>query len=63
MIFSPVSIAVFAGLAFLVFGPKKLPELGQSLGKTIRNFKQGISEHSENNDESEQSPITEKSDQ
>ncbi len=63
MIFSPVSIAVFAGLAFLVFGPKKLPELGQSLGKTIRNFKQGISEHSENNNESEHSPITEKSEQ
>lgn len=26
-------------LALLVFGPKKLPEIGRSLGKTLREFK------------------------
>ncbi|MGI8575573.1 MAG: twin-arginine translocase TatA/TatE family subunit [Egibacteraceae bacterium] len=28
----------------LLFGAKKLPELGGSVGKSIRNFKQGIEE-------------------
>ncbi|CAG7657797.1 twin-arginine translocase TatA/TatE family subunit [Paenibacillus allorhizosphaerae] len=28
-------------IALLLFGPNKLPELGRSLGKTIREFKQG----------------------
>jgi sec-independent protein translocase protein TatA len=33
------------GLIFLIFfGPSRLPQLGQSLGKAIRGFKQGLSE-------------------
>src|SRR5579871_1467772 len=31
-------------IALLVFGPKKLPELGQSLGKGIREFKKATEE-------------------
>jgi len=31
-------MAVILVLALLVFGPKKLPEIGRSLGKTIRSF-------------------------
>jgi len=30
--------------AVLVFGPKKIPELGSALGKTLRGFKEGVSE-------------------
>lgn len=30
--------------AVLVFGPKKIPELGSTLGKTLRGFKEGITE-------------------
>ena len=33
-------LAVIAGVAALVFGPKKLPEVGKSLGKTIKSFQQ-----------------------
>ena len=31
-------------IALLVFGPKKLPELGSGLGKAIRDFKGAMSE-------------------
>jgi sec-independent protein translocase protein TatA len=30
-------------LALVVFGPKRIPEIGSSLGQGIRDFKQGIS--------------------
>jgi len=32
------------GLALLIFGPSKLPEIGKSLGKGIREFKQSSKE-------------------
>jgi len=31
-------------IALLVFGPKKLPEIGRSLGKTIRGFQEASKE-------------------
>jgi sec-independent protein translocase protein TatA len=31
-------------IALLVFGPKRLPELGKSLGKGIRDFKKALNE-------------------
>lgn len=33
-------LAVIAGVAALVFGPKKLPEIGRSIGKTVKSFQQ-----------------------
>ncbi|RID76546.1 hypothetical protein BRARA_B03511, partial [Brassica rapa] len=33
-------IAVIAGVAALLFGPKNLPEIGKSLGKTVKSFQQ-----------------------
>ena len=35
-------IAVIGLVALLVFGPKKIPELGSALGKTLRGFKEEI---------------------
>jgi len=35
-------LLVVAGLALLIFGPKKLPELGRGLGEGIRGFKAAI---------------------
>lgn len=32
------------GIALLVFGPKKLPELGKGIGEGIRSFKSAIKE-------------------
>jgi sec-independent protein translocase protein TatA len=41
---SPVDTAVICGLALLLFGPKKLPEFGRSLGLTLGNFKKALTE-------------------
>jgi len=38
-IFQPVHLMVIAGIALLIFGPKKLPEFGKGLGEGIRGFK------------------------
>lgn len=35
-------VAVIGLVALLVFGPKKIPELGSALGKTLRGFKDEI---------------------
>jgi len=37
-------IAVIAGIAALVFGPGKLPELGKGLGKTVKSFQTAAKE-------------------
>lgn len=37
-------ILVIALFALIFFGPSRLPSLGQSLGKAIRGFKQGLNE-------------------
>jgi sec-independent protein translocase protein TatA len=42
MLNSPVDIAVVLGVALLIFGPKKLPELGKALGQGIGNFKRSL---------------------
>ena len=44
MLNSPVDIAIVAGIVLLVFGPKKLPELGKSLGQGLGNFKKALSD-------------------
>jgi len=38
-LFQPMHMLVVFGIALLVFGPKKLPELGKGLGESIRGFK------------------------
>jgi sec-independent protein translocase protein TatA len=43
-LFQPVHLLVIAFIALLVFGPKKLPELGKGLGDGIRAFKEGMKE-------------------
>lgn len=35
----PGSIALIVGAALVIFGPKKLPELGRAAGDTLREFK------------------------
>ena len=39
----PLEIAVVLVIALVIFGPKRLPELGKSMGKGIREFKGSLS--------------------
>ncbi len=41
-LFQPMHLVVILGIALLVFGPRKLPELGKGLGEAIRGFKNSI---------------------
>jgi sec-independent protein translocase protein TatA len=41
-LFQPTHLLVIAFIALLVFGPKKLPELGKGLGEGIRSFKESM---------------------
>lgn len=41
-ILQPMHLVVILGIALLVFGPKKLPELGKGLGESIRGFKNAL---------------------
>jgi sec-independent protein translocase protein TatA len=38
-------LVVILIIALLIFGPKKLGELGKGLGEGIRNFKSGMGDH------------------
>jgi len=41
-LFQPMHMLIVFGIALLVFGPKKLPELGKGLGESIRGFKSAM---------------------
>ena len=53
----PMEIIVLLGVALLVFGPKKLPELGKSLGAGMRSFKDSVAG---NDDDSEPKRLPER---
>jgi sec-independent protein translocase protein TatA len=45
-------VLIVLGVAILIFGPKKFPELGGTFGKTLRGFKEGMAKS-----QSESEPI------
>ncbi|MEO8091167.1 MAG: twin-arginine translocase TatA/TatE family subunit [bacterium] len=51
MDFSLWQIAIVLVIALIVFGPKRLPELGKSLGTGMREFKDSITGSSDDDDE------------
>jgi sec-independent protein translocase protein TatA len=38
-----MEMIVLLGVALMIFGPKKLPDLGKSLGSGLRSFKESVS--------------------
>jgi len=41
---SPIHLALLLIVALLVFGPRRLPELGGAIGKTIKEFQKSMAE-------------------
>ena len=41
-LFQPLNLIVIFLIALVVFGPKKLPDLGKGLGEAIRGFKKAL---------------------
>ena len=50
----PLEIIVVLIIALIVFGPKRLPELGSSLGKGIREFRSTVTGEKGDDDEEEE---------
>ena len=42
-LFQPMHLLIILIIALVIFGPGKLPDLGSSIGKGIREFKKAIS--------------------
>ena len=47
----PLEVIIVAIVALVIFGPKRLPELGTSMGKGIREFRASISGKDDDHDE------------
>jgi sec-independent protein translocase protein TatA len=47
----PLELAIVLIIALVVFGPKRLPELGRSLGRGIREFRGSVSGEREEREE------------
>ena len=52
----PLEIVVVLIIALIVFGPKRLPELGRSLGKGIREFRGSLSGDNDDDEDRESPP-------
>ncbi len=46
----PMELVIVLVIALLVLGPKKLPEAGRSIGKGLREFKDGIAGNSKDDE-------------
>jgi sec-independent protein translocase protein TatA len=53
----PLEIVVVLIIALIVFGPKRLPELGRSLGRGIREFRGSLGGNDDDEDEPGQREI------
>ena len=52
----PMELVVVLAIALIVLGPKKLPEVGRSVGNGLREFKESLSGESSRRDDDEERP-------
>jgi TatA/E family protein of Tat protein translocase len=57
----PIELVIILALVLLIFGAKRLPEMGKSLGAGMREFKKGVT-GDKDDDESEKLTATQASD-
>jgi sec-independent protein translocase protein TatA len=50
----PMELVLVLAVALIVLGPKKLPEVGRSLGKGMRDFKDALAGQHDHNDEDDE---------
>jgi sec-independent protein translocase protein TatA len=53
----PMELIVILAIALIVLGPKKLPEVGKSLGKGMREFKESLAGETDRRDDDERPAI------
>src|SRR5262249_49117372 len=53
---SPWELLILALVVLLIFGPKRLPEMGRSLGKGMREFKSAVTGHDDEQREQHEQP-------
>ncbi|HEY7414850.1 MAG TPA: twin-arginine translocase TatA/TatE family subunit [Ktedonobacteraceae bacterium] len=56
--FHPLDLLIILAIALLIFGPKKLPEMGEAIGKSIKQFKKGVNEITEPNETKDSKSLT-----
>ena len=49
----PLELAIVLIIALVIFGPKRLPDLGKSLGKGMREFKDSLSGDNDDDEQAE----------
>jgi len=49
----PLELVIVLVIALVILGPKRLPEVGKSIGNGMREFKDAISGHSKDDDDDE----------
>ena len=59
----PLELAIVLIIALVIFGPKRLPELGRSVGRGIREFRSSISGKGDDEEEPSQPPRIERAEQ
>jgi sec-independent protein translocase protein TatA len=53
----PWEIAILLVVVLLVFGPKRLPEMGRSLGRGMREFKNSITGKDRDGEDDDEAPV------
>jgi sec-independent protein translocase protein TatA len=59
----PMELLLVGIIALIVLGPKRLPEVGRSLGKGMREFKDSLNGLGDDDDEEETKKLEEKRDE
>jgi sec-independent protein translocase protein TatA len=52
----PLELIVILAIALIVLGPKKLPEVGRSIGKGMREFKDSLAGENDREEDDEERP-------